>query len=74
MTDLIPETMAIARGRGDSTLRFACQNGRENGPYDLDDFSIMRRGDRIPPMRIAVDGKTIIATFPGPLEFGDTLA
>lgn len=71
--DLIPESMATARGRGDSTIRFACNNGRENGPYDLDDFSIMRAGERIPPIRIAVEGKTIVATFAAPLEVGDVV-
>lgn len=73
MADLNPESIELARGRGDSTLRFACNNGRENGPYDLDDFSIMRGAQRIPPVSIRVEGQMIVATFAAPLEAGDQL-
>lgn len=74
MPDLVPETIALARGRGDATLHFACHNGRENGPYDLDGFSIMRGGARVAPVRISVEGQEIVATFAAPLQAGDTLA
>lgn len=69
--DLTPESIAEAIERGDSTLIFACANGRQNGPYDLDGFAIERGGQRISPIRIAVDGLTIIATFADPLQPGD---
>lgn len=72
--DLMPEAIATAIQRGDSTLHFACLGGRENGPYDLDGFAIQRGPDRISPIRIAVDGQTIIATFADPLQAGDEVA
>jgi hypothetical protein len=73
MADLNPEPIETAIARGDSTLRFGCENGRENGPYDLDAFSIMRGAQRIPPVAIRVDGQLIVATFAAPLEDGDQL-
>ena len=74
MPELSPEPIADAIARGDSALRFACSGGRENGPYDLDGFAIERGDERISPIRIAVDGQTIIATFADPLQPGDEVA
>jgi hypothetical protein len=75
MADLSPEPIAEAIERGDRTLHFACANGRENGPYDLDGFAIMREGARlIPPMGLRVDGQSIVATFASPLQAGDEVA
>lgn len=71
MNDLVPETITIARGRGDRTLRFACHNGRETGPYDLDAFAIMRAGERVAPLGLNVEGQTIVARFADPLELND---
>ena len=75
MADLSPEPIAEAIARGDRTLHFACANGRENGPYDLDGFAVLREGARlITPMGIRVDGQSIVATFAAPLESGDEVA
>lgn len=74
MADLTPEPIAEAVDRGDRTIRFACSNGRENGPYDLDGFAIRRDDETIPPLGLRVDGQVIIATFADPIQPGDEVA
>ena len=76
--DLVPETIALARGRGDSTLIFRCNNGRENGPYDPNGFAVLRGKRRVRPIRLNVDltgsQPVIVATFAEPLQAGDAVA
>lgn len=74
MADLTPEPIADATARGDGTLHFACSNGRENGPYDLDGFALDRGGERISPLGIRVEGQMIVATFADPIQPDDQVA
>ncbi len=71
--NLIPEPIDDAIARGDSTVHYAAINGRENGPYDMWGFQVMRDGVSFPASSIRVDGTTMIAMFPIVLQAGDSI-